>query len=66
MSEEPHSRTGGLGIAPQLSVEKSFLCRRLRSWNGTGDQFLARAGLTQQEHGGIARGNHFHKLQDLA
>ena len=65
MSEELtlEQRTGNSGAVER---EKSFLLPPATLVDGTGDQFLARAGLTQQEHGGIARGNHFHKLQDLA
>jgi hypothetical protein len=44
--------------------EKSFLLPPTAFVNGARDQFLARAGLTQQEHSGIAGGYHFHKFQD--
>jgi hypothetical protein len=45
--------------------EKGFLLPSAPFVDSAGYQLLACAGLTQQKYGGIARGNHFHKLQDL-
>src|SRR5258708_39537571 len=45
--------------------EKGFLLPKAPFVDSAGDQFLARAGLTQQKYSGVTGGYHLHKVQDL-
>src|SRR5580704_16709949 len=71
------TREGAAFVAKQFAFEQAtgdrgavyFYERPVPSWaaivNGARNEFLARAGLSQEEHGGIAWGHHVDHIQNL-